>query len=128
MSFNVISNDFPNNSKSLLEFTRKYFPDANVAKFNFRTYEKHSFALQFWKYVVSFGPDNFQDPESTMEVFCSEDFLGTDEGDEVYYDELKLSEVLEYIKKRKKEYDNEQSITPLVRKKWKVIDGGKKDE
>ena len=125
MMFNVISNDFPNNSKCLLEFARKYFPEATVSKFNFRTYEEHPFALRFWKYIACFGPDNFHDTEATMEVLCIDDFI-SDEESEVYCEDLTLSEVMEFIKASKKEYDSEQSITPLVKRRFKVIEGGKK--
>ena len=127
MSFNVISNDFPNDRQTLLDFTRKYFPDANIAKFNFRTYEKHTYCLYFWKYVADFGSDLFKSPDATVDVYCTDDFLGTDEGDEIYYDELKFSELLEFIKNAKKEYDNDKEVLSLTGKKWKVIEGDKKD-
>lgn len=127
MSFNVISNDFPNNSQTLLDFTKKYFSDSKIGKFNFRTYEKHSMSLFFWHYMVDFGRENFVNPESTMELYDTTDFLGIDEGDPIYYEELKLSELLEFIKNAKKEFDSEKKKVAITNGfTLKVIEGDKK--
>lgn len=121
----IISNELPNDYKSLLEYTRKFFPEAKLMKFNFRTYEKHSVTIFFGNYHANIGGDIFKNPENTLEVFDNREVLKAEEGDMVTYEEMNLSEFVDYLEEKKLEHDKEVEKISNGKRLY-LIQGGKK--